>query len=351
MGILQVASISTTNLIIQGIITATGGFVGNTINISNSTIGNATVTTLNVNILTANSFTSNSAIINNITAGSVTGNVIGNVTGNLTSNVINTNTLTAQVISGLNLNVLNSISMNNRVIISNTGLTDLPSSGNTGNVLMSNGTVWISRSLPASGFNTMQVFTSSGTFTIPAGITTVKVTVVGAGGSGGARTTNTLAGGGGGGGAGISYLSNLTPGNTILVTVGAGGAPATSDGSNGSAGGFSRIESGTQSITTITANGGERGVGPNTGTYQQNGGSCSGATFNIQGNPGTPPGELSKSGGVGGGSIFGGDGSFNANYSGQSGQHGGGGGPNSQTYSSFGASSGAGGNGIVIFEY
>ena len=39
--------------------------------------------------------------------------------------------------------------------------------------------------LASSGFASMQVFTSSGTWTKPTGITLVKVTVVGAGGGGG----------------------------------------------------------------------------------------------------------------------------------------------------------------------
>ena len=49
----------------------------------------------------------------------------------------------------------------------------------------------------ASGFSSMQVFTSSGTFTVPAGITKVKVTVYGAGGGGGGGDSSAYASGGG----------------------------------------------------------------------------------------------------------------------------------------------------------
>ena len=60
-----------------------------------------------------------------------------------------------------------------------------------------------------------QVFTSSGTFTIPTGVTALKVNVVGGGGGSGSG----YSGGGGAGGAAISYLTGLTAGNTLTVTV------------------------------------------------------------------------------------------------------------------------------------
>jgi hypothetical protein len=41
-------------------------------------------------------------------------------------------------------------------------------------------------------------------------------------------------GGGGGGGTAIKYLTGLTPGNTLTITIGAGGAP--NGGGTGSAG-------------------------------------------------------------------------------------------------------------------
>ena len=56
--------------------------------------------------------------------------------------------------------------------------------GTSGNVLTSNGTTWTSAT-PATSLPGVlgQAFTSSGTFTIPSGVTAVKVTVVGGGGS------------------------------------------------------------------------------------------------------------------------------------------------------------------------
>ena len=70
-----------------------------------------------------------------------------------------------------------------------------------------------------------QVFNSSGTFTIPTGVSALKVTVVG------------------GGGGGLGYNPGCS-GNPI----------------NGNPGGASSVSSGTQSISTITGNGGAGGT-------------------------------------------------------------------------------------------
>ena len=71
-----------------------------------------------------------------------------------------------------------------------------------------------------------QVFTSSGTFTIPTGVTAVKVTVVGGGGS----------------------------------ATGYTGSGCCTSASNGNAGGTSSVSSGTQTISTISATGGGAGI-------------------------------------------------------------------------------------------
>jgi len=111
-----------------------------------------------------------------------------------------------------------------------------------------------------------QVFASSGTFTIPTGVTAIKVTVCGGGGGGGAVSVgNGTGGGGGGGGAGVQYFTSLTPGATLAVTVGGGGAGGTGGGNPGSTGGTSQIASGNQSITTLSATGGNGGLGSGNG--------------------------------------------------------------------------------------
>jgi len=106
-----------------------------------------------------------------------------------------------------------------------------------------------------------QAFTTNGTFTIPTGVTKVKVTVVGGGGGGSTGATVSkvarVGGSGGGGGTAIAYLTGLTPGNTLAVTIGGGGAGGSCF--NGNGGTASTVASGTQSISTITGRCGGRG--------------------------------------------------------------------------------------------
>jgi hypothetical protein len=95
-----------------------------------------------------------------------------------------------------------------------------------------------------------QTFTSSSTWTAPAGVTAVTCTVVGGGGGGGASgnsTTNSnfnYPAGGGAGGAVSTSTVPVTPGTTYTVVVGAGGAKGVSTGPDtsfvsASAGGYS----------------------------------------------------------------------------------------------------------------
>jgi hypothetical protein len=94
-------------------------------------------------------------------------------------------------------------------------------------------------------------FTTSGTFSVPAGITAVDVLVVGGGGGAGA----THSGGGGAGGLIFVPGFTVTPGGTVSVTVGCGGNGAV--GSSGSSGQDS-------AFGTLTAKGGGNGGGGDT---------------------------------------------------------------------------------------
>jgi len=163
----------------------------------------------------------------------------------------------------------------------------------SGNVLTSNGTTWASTAPSIVGAKG-QSFTSSGTFTIPTGITAVKVTVIGGGGNGGNAGGGQRGGGGGAGGTAISYLTSLTSGNTISVTVGA-------------AVGNSSIQSGTQSITTVTGGAGTTGTSNQTGwTLGGAGGTATNGTININGQRGGDgPTSMSS---FGGSTSFGGGG-------------------------------------------
>lgn len=149
------------------------------------------------------------------------------------------------------------LTANNVLLGNGTSALQAVAPGSNGNVLTSNGTTWTSTA-PSSSYvgDRAQIFTSSGTFTVPTGITAVKVTVVGGGGSGAAAYTNGVAGGtttfgahasaGGGGGGGVGGASGSgTPGaggtattGDFLYTGGAGGTSLANGGnSNGGAAG------------------------------------------------------------------------------------------------------------------
>lgn len=130
-----------------------------------------------------------------------------------------------------------------------------------------------------------QLFTSSGTFTVPSGVSAVKVTVIGGGGGGGGATAGvgqiSVGGGGGGGGTAIKWVTGLVPGSTVTVTVGIGGSG--NSGSNGLA-----QSGGTSSFGThCSATGGVGGalVGNNAGVGGS-GGNGSNGNFNIPGGKG-----------------------------------------------------------------
>jgi hypothetical protein len=136
--------------------------------------------------------------------------------------------------------------------------------------------------LPAGGFSNMQVFTSSGTFTVPAGITKVKVTVISGGGGGGGFSVNGGAGGtssfgafcsatGGGGGARRSV-----GGQPGVPGVGSGGNLNFTGSSNNSALGYGAV-SYSASLNGLGYGGGGAGGGDDPGGT----GGCGGGTIEI----------------------------------------------------------------------
>ncbi|WP_284651351.1 LamG-like jellyroll fold domain-containing protein [Flavobacterium terrisoli] len=122
------------------------------------------------------------------------------------------------------------------------------------------------------------IYTNSGTFTAPAGVTTIQVEAYGAGGGGGYGGTSNKDGGGGGGGGGYSKNTAVavTAGTTYTITIGALGAGSTSSATpNGTSGGNTTAVFG---ATTITAYGGVGGFGYTNGGAGGSGGT--GSTFN-----------------------------------------------------------------------
>lgn len=207
----------------------------------------------------------------------------------------------------------------------------LPSAdGTNGQALTTNGSGTLSwASAGGSPIATMDVKTSgsSATWTIPAGVTKVRITVTGGGGNG---ITNPNPGGGGGGTA-IKVLTGLTPGNTLTYTVGGAGAT-------------SQVASGTQTITTISATGGANG---NANSYGGVGGTGSNGDINLTGSGGgqSDDGCGSRGGGIGGASFWGGGAPGSVNGAGSAGTNYGGGGGGGFS------SGGAGKAGVVVFEY
>lgn len=193
------------------------------------------------------------------------------------------------------------------------------------------------------------LISSSGTFTVPAGVTSINIKAWGGGGGGSNRSGNGNGGGNGGGGGGFrGGTLAVTPGDIINVTIGSGGNGATnSNGADGNPGQNTVVS---HSSGTITATGGGAGiVGNSAGGSGGTGGSgsFSGTVTNQSsgfsgGNGGVGDGnEGGGGGGAAGDSANGGNGDDGAD-----GTHNGGtGGSSGGGAGGSGGNDGAGGNG------
>lgn len=184
-------------------------------------------------------------------------------------------------------------------------------------------------------------FTSSGSFTwtVPDGITSVSAVVIGAGGGGSSgRGVNAQSGaGGGGGGLAWSAGFDVTPGETLDIVIGSGGAggPWLGYGNNaakhGFAGNATQIKRGSTVLLEATGGGGGQWVSTNTTTGGA-GGSPGGTEYGGGGVGGAGYRGYYNSGGGGGGGAGGYTGNGGEGYygslstGGSSGTGGGGGG-------------------------
>lgn len=145
-------------------------------------------------------------------------------------------------------------------------------------------------------------YTSSGTFTVPYGVSTITIDCIGAGGSGGSgRNNNDQGAGGGAGGQHARSTISVNAGEIYTVTVaGITLAPSGSNNTNGNTGSFSEVTR--LGTTHARANGGAGGINAN-GTRAGGVGNTTGGIGNIivrrGGNGGD--GTASNSGAGGGG--------------------------------------------------
>lgn len=223
--------------------------------------------------------------------------------------------------------------------------------------------------------NRKQIFTSSGSFTVPAGVTTMYLSGCAAGAGGGAGgpgsigATPAWAGGGAGGGAGQPIQKaaySVTAGDTISVTIGAAGTGATASGNNpgnsGTNGGNTVVSgAGFNGGTPITLVGGSSGSGGSAATSGNGVGGAAGAGYpaGSYGND-TTSGNASGSGGAGASGPFGGGGGAARNSTsgsvagGNAYGFGAGGGGGAGVYTAGAGNGGPGGNavpGYMVFEW
>jgi hypothetical protein len=134
---------------------------------------------------------------------------------------------------------------------------------------------------------------------VPNGVTSISVVCIG-GGGGGPYTSATTNGGGsaGGGGGGLAYVNNITvtPGETITLRAGNGGAPSASPGTvQAGLGGYSQIyRPATPTTYLVRAGGGAGGIRNTTAS-----------AVSLGGAGGTPLVGTGGTGGNGGGGLNG----------------------------------------------
>ena len=283
-----------------GFITATSAYIGI------ATVGFLTTTNAYVGVATIGFITATSTYIGVATVGFLTA--------------------TNAYVSGVSTFVGNSYFSNSIGI----GTTNPTSS------LSVNGSTLIgTQILDMTGLST--TFTSSGSFTVPAGVTKISAVLIGGGGAGGGGGGS--GGGQGGGGGGLRYINDfpVSAGQVFSVIVGAGGVGGVGNGGNG---GDSQI------VGIVTAFGGKGGSTWTGGDPIGLGGT---GTINIEGATGGVGGKSTLTYGAGGGGAAGyvgdggaGGGDGNGNGAAGSGGGAGGGSRGDNSSSGFGANGGGG---------
>lgn len=145
-------------------------------------------------------------------------------------------------------------------------------------------------------------FASSQTWTVPANVSRIGLRIWGGGGGGGGAVSNSTFGNGGGGGGYVEGAFTVTPGQSLVILVGAPGV-AGAPGAAGAAGGTTSVGA------LATATGGQGGQGSGTSSPGA-GGTGAGGQINLTGSGGGVGFYLGSTGyyagGIGGSSPFGG---------------------------------------------
>ncbi len=129
-----------------------------------------------------------------------------------------------------------------------------------------------------SGTTATTTITSTGTFSVPAGVNYITVKAWGGGGGGGGGTGGTGSGGNGGGGGYAKGVIATTPGETLDITIGAGGAKAAANGRGGNGGSATYVKRSSTYLIEAGAGGGGGGRRGNSGGTTGSGGAGGGAT-------------------------------------------------------------------------
>ena len=193
--------------------------------------------------------------------------------------------------------------------------------------------------LPNQVLRNLAVIMATGGWVVPSGVFWIDVELWGGGGGGGGSSSGGGTAGGGGGGGYVRGSIQVTPGQVIACTIGAGG----NAGGQGGAGGGG----GTTSFGAYMSATGGGGGKPNPSGNAGSGGTGTGGYLNSSSAAGSTGSTLNNQGGAGGAASFGGGGGGGAQGTAGAGVApgggGGGGGP-----SSIG---GAGGRGQINIRY
>jgi len=353
-----------TNLNLTGALTfgtATGNrTVSTSATITTGTIPNLTAGTTISTAATITNGTITTALIPTLTAGTTTGTA-----GIFTSGTITTLNSTTGTIGNLSTTLAGDFTISQGTGTLGTsgatlgtygGSTSIPSI-----VVDAKGRVTSASTsvISSAGLVAQRVYTTTSTWTKPASLTRIKVTVVGGGASAGPSVATgggqqSGGGGGGSGGASIKLIEAAALGATITATIGTGGVGQSSN--NGIAGATSSFGThcsatggspgaGSVAASAWNADGGVGGAG-SSGDINFDGGSgnaAAGGTYGAEG-----------AGGGGGSTIFGGGGKASpigvAGGAGRGYGAGGGGGANNENTASVDGGSGKAGI-IIVEEY